>query len=211
MLLREEVVAGQPLLCPVQLQEEQTQLFQLLCTKLTQASRCLLLFSLLSGRPVHVQSDRRDEVQRCLDLVLPRPLSLTHRSSQAQAWATLTVHLPPAHLSPAQWGGEEDCQVSLSCPTCSCSQSRVGTAACPACSPASSSTIVAAWLRIIRSEQLTLTARHMRIVTTVAESAIQAKAWLRLKSPADKRSFLKKLGFSKSDGEIFDMYGSFLS
>jgi hypothetical protein len=66
--------------------------------------------------------------------------------------------------------------------------------------------LVARWSRIIRNEQLSITARHMRMVTTVAETVVQANVWARLKSPADKKEFLKKLGFAKSDAEILDLY-----
>ena len=218
-LLSEEVVTGQPLVCPLQLREERTQLFQLLCHKLPPASCRLLLFGLLSGRPLHVlHSEQRDAVRSCLGLVLPSQLAQPIHPSQAQAWATLSFR---AAARPPTAGGDPgllllaggECEASLACPTCICSGvSRLAAAAttCPACHAATSSMLVGRWMRIVRSEQLTLTARHMRMVTTVAEAVVQAKAWMRLKSPADRREFLKKLGFTKSDGEIFDMYNIFL-
>lgn len=219
-LLREEVVAGQPLVLPLQLQEGRTQLFQLLCRKLPPLACRLLLFGLLSGRLLHLCGDRREEVRQSLGLVLPRPQSLSSGDPTRTPWATLSVKvmesLRLSNRSPLAGVSEGpllvgDLEADLACPTCWCgSAAKTVTATCLACSASGSSALVARWMRIVRSEQLSIPARHMRIVTTVAETVVHAKAWARLKPGADQKNFLNPLGFAKSDAEIFDLYKTLL-
>ncbi len=212
------MVTGQPLVCPLQLREGRTRLFQLLCRKLPPVSCRLLLFGLLSGRPINIQGDiREEEIRQSLTLLLPRPPQASPVRDQAQPWAALSVRtaagpLPASRSSvtfgdAAGWPGG-DLNAVLICPSCSCDAAGAKSAAavCAACGPAGSSTLVARWMRIVRSEELSLPAWHMRMVTTVAETAVQAKAWARLRSTADRADFLKRLGFAKSDAEIFDLY-----
>ena len=196
-------MGGQPLACPLQLQEERTQFFQLLCRKLSPPSCRLFLYALLSGRPLKVQGDQRDQVLSCLDLVLPGPLRQQLPMVIQPAWATLIVKAASAK-------GDPPSDVSLTCQACSCCAMEralvASSTVCVTCGAANTSTLVARWTRIVRSDQLSVAAQYMRMVTAVAEAVVQARAWRRLRSPADKRDFLKKLGFARSDGEILDLY-----
>ena len=197
----ENAVVGQPVKLSPVLEESRIFSFLNIINGLTPGAGRLLLFSILAGRTLEIRSSNRELGRRTADalsLVLPNNktrdftyfANVVLTSSDDNGFhQTLTVKTPGSF--------------SFKSVSCRCSENPGN---CSDCTSVGGSMAVGRLFNIVKCCELNSCTVHTSILAAVEGILVYAKIWKRIKSGADKRTFLRRLGFGFSDAEILNFF-----
>ncbi len=166
----------------------------------------LLIFSLLAGRTLEIRSSTREVGRRIADalsLILPN-----NKTRDVTYFANVVLTRTEGNgFNQTLEVNNQGC-FSFTSIRCKCEEN-VGN--CSECSTVSNSTAVQRMINVAKCCELNSCTVHTSILAAVEGILAHAKVWKRIGSGADKRTFLRRLGFGFSDAEILNFFQIFIS